>query len=144
VAIRFEHADYEETMLNLIDLLGDWLSDRPELKRTFAIWIRALLLRHSKRSLELPEINDLKELRMSLTDRFETWAKQYEQKGLAKGIEKGIEKGEALLLQRLLVRRFGVLPATILKQIAHATTDQLELWGDRVLDAQSLDEVFRS
>jgi hypothetical protein len=77
---------------------------------------------------------------MSLTDRFETWAKQYEQRGLAKGIE----KGEALLLQRLLVRRFGVLPATILKQIAHATTDQLELWGDRVLDAQSLDEVFRS
>ncbi len=28
----------------LIDLLIDWLEGRPELKRTFALWIRALLL----------------------------------------------------------------------------------------------------
>jgi len=32
-------------LLALIDSLNEWLADNPELKRTFAIWIRAVLLR---------------------------------------------------------------------------------------------------
>jgi hypothetical protein len=76
---------------------------------------------------------------MTLAERFDTWAQQHEQKGLAKGIA----KGEALLLQRLLVRRFGALPSEVVGQIAAANAAQLELWGDRVLDAASLEEVFR-
>ena len=84
---------------------------------------------------------------MTLADRFETWALQHEQRGIEKGIEKGIEQGieqgEALLLQRLLVRRFGPLPSDLVAHIGAATTGQLERWSDRVLDAASLDEVFR-
>lgn len=80
---------------------------------------------------------------MILADRFETWALQHEQRGVEKGIEQGIEKGEALLLQRLLVRRFGPLPGDLVAHIGSATTEQLERWGDRVLDAASLDDVFR-
>ncbi|MDO9049697.1 MAG: DUF4351 domain-containing protein, partial [Methylobacter sp.] len=110
-----------------------------ELRRIFAIWIRAVVLRQSKHALVLPKVNDLKELKMSLAERFDEWAKEHEQKG----IEKGIEKGEALLLQRLLVRRFGALPNEMVTQIATATTGQLETWGDRVLDAETLDDVFR-
>lgn len=71
---------------------------------------------------------------MSLAERFDEWAKEYEQKG--------IEKGEALLLQRLLVRRFGALPNEIVNLIATATSEQIETWGDRVLDAKTLDEIF--
>ena len=70
------------------------------------------------------------------------------QAGLAKGIEQGIEqgllKGEALALQRLLAKRFGPLPDRATHQIASATTDQIDLWIDRVLEAQSLNDVFRS
>ena len=71
---------------------------------------------------------------MTLAERFDQWAHQHEQKG--------IEKGEALLLQRQLVRRFGELPGDILARIAAASAEQLELWGDRVLDAKTLAEVF--
>jgi hypothetical protein len=81
---------------------------------------------------------------MTLTDRFETWARQYEQQGIEKGIEKGISKGEALLLQRLLARRFGPLPSDLVARIGAATTEQLEGWGDRILEATSLEEVFRA
>ncbi|MEY3759768.1 MAG: hypothetical protein RIR39_1259, partial [Pseudomonadota bacterium] len=49
----------------------------------------------------------------------------------------------ALLLQRQLVRRFGALPNEVVNQIATATTRQLENWGDRVLDAATLDDVFQ-
>ncbi|MGD9551473.1 MAG: DUF4351 domain-containing protein, partial [Burkholderiaceae bacterium] len=115
--------------------------------RTFAIWIRAVLLRQSKDSLVLPKVQDLKELKMTLAERFDQWAQKYEQKGLEKGleqgIERGIEKGEALLLQRQLTRRFGTLPSDVVGRIAGATAAQLEQWGDRVLDAASLEEVFR-
>lgn len=59
-----------------------------------------------------------------------------------KGLQKGLEKGEALLLQRLLVRRFGALPSDVLAKISTANTSQLERWADKVLDAAILDEVF--
>ena len=138
--IRFEHPDSQASLLGLIDSLNEWLDGNPELKRTFAIWIRGVLLRQKNHSLELPELQDLKELKMTLAERFDTWALQHEQKGIAQGIA----TGEALLLQRLLVRRFGALPSEIVAQIAAATSAQLEQWGDRVLDAASLQEVFRA
>ena len=149
--IRFEHSENPTVLLRLIDLLSNWLEDNSELKRTFAIWIRAVLLRQSKNTLVLPQVQDLKELKMTLAKSFDAWAQQHEQKGLEQGIEKGIEKGiergiaqgEAMLLQRQLARRFGPLPAEVTAQIAGASARELELWGDRVLDASSLDDVFR-
>jgi predicted transposase/invertase (TIGR01784 family) len=148
--IRFEHAENEANLIQLIELLNNWLDDNLELKRTFAIWIRAVLLRNSKNKLVLPKIQDLKELKMTLAERFDQWAHQHQQrgvemgieKGIQKGMEKGIEKGEALILQRQLARRFGVLPNQILETIAAASAGQIENWCDRVLDAQSLNEVF--
>ena len=134
-AIRFERPESEASLMQLIDQLNGWLDGNPELKRIFAIWIRAMLRRHSQNRLVLPKVRDLKELKMILADRFETWALQHEQKG--------IEKGEALLLQRLLVRRFGPLPSDLVAHISAATTEQLERWGDRVLDAANLEDVFR-
>ncbi|WP_201208887.1 DUF4351 domain-containing protein [Rhodocyclus purpureus] len=71
---------------------------------------------------------------MTLAERFDLWALQHEQKG--------IEKGEALLLQRQLARRFGQLPPDLIQRISQASAAEIELWGDRVLDAGSLDEVF--
>ncbi|MGE4125899.1 MAG: DUF4351 domain-containing protein [Pusillimonas sp.] len=128
----------------LIDLLNDWLADNPELRRIFAIWIRAVVLRRSKYAVVLPKIDDLKELKMTLTARFETWAEEFEQRGIEKGLEKGLLKGEALALQRLLVKRFGPLSEHAAQQIESATSEQINLWIDRVLDARSLNDVLRS
>ena len=77
---------------------------------------------------------------MTLAKSFDAWAQQHEQKGL----ERGIEKGEAMLLQGLLARRFGTLSNDVVAKIAAASSRQLELWGDRVLDAPSLDDVFQA
>ncbi|NLZ10424.1 MAG: hypothetical protein GX086_03705 [Alcaligenaceae bacterium] len=64
-------------MFELIDLLNDWLADNPELRRIFAIWIRAVVLRRSWHAVVLPKIDDLKELKMTLTSRFETWVVRF-------------------------------------------------------------------
>jgi hypothetical protein len=76
---------------------------------------------------------------MTLAEKFDQWAEEY----MRQGMEKGVGQGEALLLQRLLARRFGPLPTAVIARIAAATVEEIETWGDRVLDANSLDEVFR-
>jgi hypothetical protein len=61
-----------------------------------------------------------------------------------RGVEKGVEKGQRALLLRQLTRRFGALPADITERVARASRQELEDWGDRILDAASLDDVFAS
>ena len=52
-----------------------------ELKRTFALWIRALLFRRSRHTLVLPQVRDLVELEMTLAEKFDRWAGQYKREG---------------------------------------------------------------
>lgn len=70
----------------------------------------------------------------------------WEQRGIEKGREQGLEQGRALgqaaLLERQLSRRFGTLSEEARSLLASATPEQLQTWGDRVLDAGSLAEVF--
>jgi len=149
--IQLERPASERALLHGIDLLNDWLSDNPELRRTFAIWIRAVVLRHSRRTLVLPKVRDLQELKVTLAERFDAWARQHESKGLEKGLEEGLEKGlakgcaqgEALVLQRLLARRFGPLPPEAIQAISTAPVEQVEVRLDRLLDARSLEDVLR-
>ncbi len=58
------------------------------------------------------------------------------------GEKKGRQEGEAALLRRLLVRRFGALPAWAEECLAQASLEQLETWGDRMLDAATLAEML--
>ena len=39
-------------------------------------------------------------------------------------------------------RRFGPLPAELAMRVQQASREQLMLWGDRLLDAASLEQVF--
>ncbi|AQR64013.1 hypothetical protein BXU06_02265 [Aquaspirillum sp. LM1] len=92
--------------------------------------------------LAVPDAEELtKEMEM-LETNIDRWEAQAIAKGMEQGMLQGMQQGEALLLQRLLTRRFGALSATQLANIAAATPAQLETWGDRVLEAKSLDEVF--
>jgi len=59
------------------------------------------------------------------------------------GWQQGRIEGAAAFLQRLLAHRFGSpLPAWAAECIHSARDEQLLLWGERVLDVGSLDEVF--
>ena len=59
-----------------------------------------------------------------------------------RGIQKGIQQGEVTLLQRQLRRRFGELPDWVVLRLHGAVPAQLEIWGERLLDADSLEAVF--
>ena len=64
------------------------------------------------------------------------------EKGRREGRREGRQEGEAALLKRLLARRFGALPDAVQVRLTTADVDQLEEWAIKVLDAESLDEVF--
>jgi hypothetical protein len=53
-----------------------------------------------------------------------------------------LQKGEMLALQRLLAKRFGVIPMEIVALISQAPLEDIERWFDRAIDAQHLSDVF--
>ena len=73
-----------------------------------------------------------------LADRLEEWAHGYE----AKGMQQGMQQGEAMALQRLLAKRFGVVSADVAGRIANASKEQIEAWFDKAIDAKSVDDIF--
>ena len=54
----------------------------------------------------------------------------------------GRVEGEAAMLLRQLERKFHTLPESVRQRIASADAETLLVWGERVLDANSLDEVW--
>ncbi len=54
----------------------------------------------------------------------------------------GESEGELKLLRKQLIRRFGTLPEWADAKLAAADSAQLETWGERVLEAATLDEIF--
>jgi hypothetical protein len=66
------------------------------------------------------------------------------QQGLQQGIQHGVQLGEVLVLERLLVKRFGALSDETRQRLAQASAEQLETWTDRLLNAPTINAVFES
>jgi predicted transposase YdaD len=61
----------------------------------------------------------------------------------AEGRAEGKAEAMAATLLKLLSRRFGPVPSGIEQRVRSAGTDQLDAWLDAVIDAPTLDDVFR-
>ncbi len=64
-------------------------------------------------------------------------------RGLEEGEQKGRKEGELSILRRLIQKRFGILPASVEERLAAKTPAELEELSVRLLDADSLDELFK-
>ena len=65
-----------------------------------------------------------------------------EERGKVVGKLEGKLEGEALLLERLLVKRFGALSQETRQRLSTARSEELETWAERILDASTLGAVF--
>lgn len=140
-----ENTRRPEDIKRILPLLIDWLHhpEQQSLKRAFAVWMRRAFLPGRVKGVELDESEGLEEINIMLAERVKSWTKDWEQQGIQKGIEKGIEQGEAALLRRLLVKRFGSLPDSYEKRFEDATRADIERWGDALLEAADLEDVFK-
>ena len=62
--------------------------------------------------------------------------------GMLEGEREGKLKGEAMVLERLLAKRFGPLADETRGRLRSASAEQLELWAERILDAPTLAAVL--
>lgn len=69
-----------------------------------------------------------------LADRIEEWGEEFKREGR--------QEGEATLLLRQLRKRFGELPDWVSTRLQQATPEQLEHWGERLLEVDSLSALF--
>jgi hypothetical protein len=60
-------------------------------------------------------------------------------------MQQGQAQGRHAVLQRQIAKRFGLdlFDIRIQERLRAASTDQLDLWAERILDAQSIEDVFR-
>ncbi len=81
-----------------------------------------------------------------LEERIKEWEKELIEKGLQegikKGIEEGLEQGEAEVLIRSLERKFGEISPEYRQRIDDADSQQLLVWAERILSAETMDQVF--
>lgn len=65
------------------------------------------------------------------------------QKGREEGRDEGLQRGEAGSLLRMLAKRFGPVPDDTRELVESATLEEIRGWLDRILDVDSLDDLFR-
>ncbi|MBF0418758.1 MAG: Rpn family recombination-promoting nuclease/putative transposase [Magnetococcales bacterium] len=143
---RLEKSQTPEEIRAVVCLLADWLKapEQLSLRRAFTVMLGRVLLPRRVSGQMIPELNDLKEVDAMLAETVGEWTKEWELKGERKGEKKGEKKGEITILTRQLQRRFGSVPEWANQKIAGAELSSLEEWSLRILDAQSMDEVFEN
>jgi predicted transposase YdaD len=62
--------------------------------------------------------------------------------GRREGKVEGKLEGKCGLLEKILTRRFGPLPDWAKHRLASASSEQLEQWAERVLEAKSLQDMW--
>ena len=155
--MEIEKASRLELFPALLANLRKWLKRgrHREIHMAFMEWLKRVVIPIRFPSVdreELKMLEDLKELQEALgwepVENFreegrEEGRREGIQIGLERGLEQGHHRGETALLRRLLERRFGPLDASTLSRLEQADSDTLLEWGERVLDARNLEDVWR-
>lgn len=96
--------------------------------------------------LDVDTLNKLEEVPPIMASRVQQWFAEWKQQGLEEGRNegraKGLAEGRSVTLRTLLTLKFGDLPAPYQQRIEQARDEELELWTERILFADSLDAVF--
>jgi hypothetical protein len=108
------------------------VTGQESLCRAFAVWLDKVILK--RLSGECTTISDLWEKQTMLSERFDEWEARF--------LQKGHRAGEASLLTRQLQKRFGELPEAVHIRVRDAAPEKLEHWGERLMEASTLDDVF--
>ncbi len=139
---RLEHGGPEDLLAEVQRLRRSLTGpEHQELRRAFVIAILAILRRRLK-GIRLPEIEELEEIETMLAEKEPTWTEMWERQGLEKGLEQGRREGESTILLRQLEGRFGPLDDHTRSRVAAADSQRLLEWGDRILTAERLENVF--
>ena len=72
----------------------------------------------------------------------ETFIDRYIVQGEQRGEQRGEQHGRATILLRQIERKFGPPSETVRERVTQANPELLLEWSERILEAQTLDEVL--
>ncbi|MEJ1964080.1 MAG: Rpn family recombination-promoting nuclease/putative transposase [Gammaproteobacteria bacterium] len=130
---RIESCRQRSRLEYLVGMLVKWLHgpEHESLRRAFAVWLEKVIL------ARLPDTGAgavLWERPTMLSEWLDEWGEEMRREAR--------QKGEANLLSRMLQKRFGELPEWVGEHLRNASPDQLEQWGERLMDVTSLRDLF--
>jgi hypothetical protein len=141
---ELERSRTAEALTKPVERLAQLLSgpEDADLRRAFLAFLKYSLLPSRFPTEPVPALLDLEEVRPMLRDTVIGWTRQWQREGKKEGLKEGRREGEVRLLVRMLELKFGPLSPRDRKRIDAADSDRLLEWGERILTARSLDEVF--
>jgi predicted transposase YdaD len=114
--------------------------DEASLRQAFETWLRKLILpRLGLSQEEAAAASTLEEIETMLADSIDRWNREIREEGRQEGRQ---EEGARVVL-RLLRLKFGPLDPEIEERVHSADADRLLGWSERILTAESLQDVFR-
>lgn len=140
-----ERREWKLRLVRLMYNRGYAKTDILELFRVIDWIVRlpAILEQEFMRSLEkfeqeqaMPYITSVE--RMGIEKGIEQGIEQ----GMKQGIEQGLRQGEATLLLRQITAKFGPPTKDVIDQVKEADAETLLIWSERILSAQTTDELF--
>ena len=141
---RLENSRTPEDIITVLSSLVNWLStpEQASLRRAFTVWIKRVLLPARLPGKQIPQIEDLSEVKVMLAERVVEWTRDWKQQGYDEGREEGRKEEAELILTKQLTQRFGPLPEWAGERLAQASPRELESWAERVLVVERLEDVF--
>ena len=155
-----ENARTAERMQQVTQQIADTMQRHPRremLEKALVLWFKRFLYQN-KITVDLDAIHTLQELPPMLANRVDSWFEQWKEEGLEEGRREGREKGRlegrmegrmeghlegrADTLEKLLRLKFGDLPDAIAQRLRQANEAELDLWSERILFVNSIEEVF--
>ena len=135
IRILFARGWNRQRILDLFKVL-DWLMSLPEdLESKIFNDIRQI-----EEEYQMPYVTSIE--RIALKKGMQEGIEKGMQQGRQDGRKEGRKEGEAQLLLRQLALKFGPVPEDKQRLIESADSQQLRQWSERILTAQSMDEVL--
>jgi hypothetical protein len=140
---RLENCRQADKIPPIVATLVEWLmsSAQDDLSHAFSIWLSRVVLARLSGG-RVTGIDKLWERQSMLSERFDEWEAEFLRRGRQEGRAEGRKEGETALLLRQLKKRFGELPVAVDARLKSAQSEQLEEWGERLLNVGSLEELF--
>ena len=95
--VALENSQSPEALSRALSDLIVWLSqdtqEHRRLRRTFNVWLGRSLLPSRFPGVDLPQLQDLSEVKHMLSERVTEWTQQWKQQGLEQGLKKGRQEG---------------------------------------------------
>ncbi|HSS79325.1 MAG TPA: Rpn family recombination-promoting nuclease/putative transposase [Thermoanaerobaculia bacterium] len=137
---QLERSQTAEALTGPVEKLARLLAgpEDADLRRAFLTFLKYSLLPARFPTAPIPAILDLEEVKPMLRETVKGWTREW----LEEGKKEGRREGEVRLLVRQLELKFGPLAPRDRERIDATDSDRLLAWGERILTARSLAEVF--